>query len=256
MIGRVIARPFVGTTEGRLPAHAEPQGFRHSSAGRQHPRSLRRVRPPGRHCRQDRRHLRAPEHRHRTQGRIERRSCLAGGRQPPVAPRRRLHLRQSRRFRYGVWAPPRRAGLRSLPGGVRSAAARYRSCACAGRHVADRRDHGNDPTWTGTDHTRERAPVMIGGPGLPPGVAGVRATFADVGATVASHLRCRRRRPARRSLRRDPFDREFVVPHDAGDHRLLEVHAPQEERRIGLQLRMLLPESRESPLAILALRNW
>ncbi len=50
-------------------------------------------------------------------------------------------------------------------------------------------DHGNDPTWTGTDHTRERAPVMIGVPGLPPGVAGVRATFADVGATVASHLR-------------------------------------------------------------------
>ena len=45
-------------------------------------------------------------------------------------------------------------------------------------------DHGNDPTWRGTDHTRERVPVVAAGA---EGAAGLRA-FADVGATVATHL--------------------------------------------------------------------
>ncbi|MDA8975797.1 phosphopentomutase [Akkermansiaceae bacterium] len=44
-------------------------------------------------------------------------------------------------------------------------------------------DHGNDPTWEGTDHTRERVPVLIHGAG--PGNGGIRETFADVGATIA-----------------------------------------------------------------------
>jgi phosphopentomutase len=46
-------------------------------------------------------------------------------------------------------------------------------------------DHGNDPTWAGTDHTRERVPVVGWG-------AGARAVgqvaFADVGASVAGWL--------------------------------------------------------------------
>jgi phosphopentomutase len=46
-------------------------------------------------------------------------------------------------------------------------------------------DHGNDPTWTGTDHTRERVPVVAKGPYT--GQIGIRA-FADVGASVAAHL--------------------------------------------------------------------
>lgn len=41
-------------------------------------------------------------------------------------------------------------------------------------------DHGNDPTWTGTDHTRERVPVLFRGAGS----HGIRESFADVGATV------------------------------------------------------------------------
>ncbi|MGE0503316.1 MAG: phosphopentomutase [Rhizobiaceae bacterium] len=49
-------------------------------------------------------------------------------------------------------------------------------------------DHGNDPTWRGTDHTRERVPVMGFAPGMKGGSAGVRPTFADIGATVAEHL--------------------------------------------------------------------
>ncbi|MEM8591507.1 MAG: phosphopentomutase [Pseudomonadota bacterium] len=57
-------------------------------------------------------------------------------------------------------------------------------------------DHGNDPTWHGTDHTRERVPVLIhrvGDPGgaLPP------MGFADVGATVAAHLDVESQGPGR-----------------------------------------------------------
>jgi phosphopentomutase len=49
-------------------------------------------------------------------------------------------------------------------------------------------DHGNDPTWRGTDHTRERVPVIGTGPGLTGGDIGVRPTFADIGETVGEHL--------------------------------------------------------------------
>jgi phosphopentomutase len=46
-------------------------------------------------------------------------------------------------------------------------------------------DHGNDPTWRGTDHTRERVPVFA--PNAR-GLLDVRDTFADVAATVAAHF--------------------------------------------------------------------
>ncbi len=51
-------------------------------------------------------------------------------------------------------------------------------------------DHGNDPTKSETtDHTREYVPVLAAGPGLRRGVAlGTRASFADIGATVAQAL--------------------------------------------------------------------
>lgn len=45
-------------------------------------------------------------------------------------------------------------------------------------------DHGNDPTWTGTDHTRERVPLLVKGLGAPRNL-GTRHTFADVAATLA-----------------------------------------------------------------------
>ncbi len=48
-------------------------------------------------------------------------------------------------------------------------------------------DHGNDPTHPGTDHTRERVPVLCAGPGLRPRGIGLVA-FADVGETIAAHL--------------------------------------------------------------------
>ncbi|MAM60665.1 phosphopentomutase [Maritimibacter sp. UBA3975] len=46
-------------------------------------------------------------------------------------------------------------------------------------------DHGNDPTWVGTDHTRERVPVLCQGIGMRK--LGLIA-FADVAASVAEHL--------------------------------------------------------------------
>lgn len=49
-------------------------------------------------------------------------------------------------------------------------------------------DHGCDPTWRGTDHTRERVPVLIFGPNIRSRSIGVRDTYADIGETVAAHL--------------------------------------------------------------------
>ena len=50
-------------------------------------------------------------------------------------------------------------------------------------------DHGNDPTYTGTDHTREYVPLVTMVKGGKTGVdLGTRATFADVGRTIADHF--------------------------------------------------------------------
>ncbi|MGI9401205.1 MAG: phosphopentomutase [Rhizobiaceae bacterium] len=49
-------------------------------------------------------------------------------------------------------------------------------------------DHGNDPTWHGTEHTREQVPVLAWSPGIEARYAGTLKTFADIGATVADHL--------------------------------------------------------------------
>jgi phosphopentomutase len=49
-------------------------------------------------------------------------------------------------------------------------------------------DHGNDPTWRGTDHTRENVPVLAFGPGIAGRPAGHLETFADVGQTLAAWL--------------------------------------------------------------------
>jgi phosphopentomutase len=48
-------------------------------------------------------------------------------------------------------------------------------------------DHGNDPTYTGTDHTRERVPLLAVGGGVAADL-GIREGFADVGATAAGWL--------------------------------------------------------------------
>ncbi|MBN9668842.1 phosphopentomutase [Roseibium aggregatum] len=49
-------------------------------------------------------------------------------------------------------------------------------------------DHGCDPTWRGTDHTREHVPVLATGPGFRGKCIGARKTYADIGESVAHHL--------------------------------------------------------------------
>lgn len=49
-------------------------------------------------------------------------------------------------------------------------------------------DHGCDPTWRGTDHTREHIPFLAFGPKIPSRFIGRRDTFADIGQTIAYHL--------------------------------------------------------------------
>ena len=49
-------------------------------------------------------------------------------------------------------------------------------------------DHGNDPTWTGTDHTREYVPLLVYSKKIGKGNLGTRKTFADIGATIAENF--------------------------------------------------------------------
>ncbi len=58
-------------------------------------------------------------------------------------------------------------------------------------------DHGNDPTWAGTEHTRERVPVLCAGLGA--GALG-QVDFADVAASVAAHLGIKERGEGRSFL--------------------------------------------------------
>jgi phosphopentomutase len=49
-------------------------------------------------------------------------------------------------------------------------------------------DHGCDPTWPGSDHTRECVPILAFGQQMARAAIGKRASFADMGATIADHL--------------------------------------------------------------------
>lgn len=49
-------------------------------------------------------------------------------------------------------------------------------------------DHGCDPTWPGTDHTREHIPMIFFGPKIQAKALGVSDSFCDIGQTIASHL--------------------------------------------------------------------
>ena len=49
-------------------------------------------------------------------------------------------------------------------------------------------DHGCDPTWPGSDHTREHIPVLVYGKSVAPGSLGLRRSFADIGQSLSAHL--------------------------------------------------------------------
>ena len=49
-------------------------------------------------------------------------------------------------------------------------------------------DHGNDPAWSGTDHTREKIPVLFSGADVKVAQLEPMATFADIGRTIADYM--------------------------------------------------------------------
>lgn len=63
-------------------------------------------------------------------------------------------------------------------------------------------DHGNDPTFRGTDHTREYVPLLVYTPRIRRGRAlDIRKTFADVGATIAHNF----------NVQMPPFGESFLT---------------------------------------------
>jgi len=55
-------------------------------------------------------------------------------------------------------------------------------------HLFITADHGNDPTFKGTDHTRERVPILWFSPNVTPKNIGLRNSFADIGQSIAELL--------------------------------------------------------------------
>lgn len=54
-------------------------------------------------------------------------------------------------------------------------------------------DHGNDPTATGTDHTREYIPILIYGKKIKKGInIGTRHSFSDIGSTIAEAFKVKK----------------------------------------------------------------
>ena len=49
-------------------------------------------------------------------------------------------------------------------------------------------DHGCDPSWTGSDHTRENVPVLVYGQSITPVSLGKRKSFSDIGQTIAEYF--------------------------------------------------------------------
>lgn len=49
-------------------------------------------------------------------------------------------------------------------------------------------DHGNDPSWPGTDHTREQVPVLAFGSKINPGARGPHTSFTVIADQIAAHL--------------------------------------------------------------------
>ena len=49
-------------------------------------------------------------------------------------------------------------------------------------------DHGCDPTFRGSDHTREYIPILVAGSSIKPGSIGIRSSFTDIGSTIEELL--------------------------------------------------------------------
>ena len=207
-LGRVIARPFVGSpgafrrTANRhdyaLPPTADTLLDRLATAGIPGPSPSARSRTcsPGGASRASCTPRPTTRAWTRSSGAVDGRAA-------------RTRLREPRRLRRAVRASQRRRRVRGQPRAVRCAA--RRSCCRRSRHddlLVLTADHGNDPTTPSTDHSREYVPLLVVGPR----VRGRRRprrrapTFADLGQTLAERVR-RRAARARPQLPGDAISR-------------------------------------------------
>ena len=132
-------------------------------------------------------------------------------------------------FDTHVRPPQRRRRLRRQPRALRRAAGR-RCCRAlrADDLLVVTADHGNDPTTPSTDHSREYVPLLVAGARVRAGVdLGTRATFADLGQTLADNLRRRRRWRTARAF--CEILEQVAVPsiREALEQREREILAPQ-----------------------------
>ncbi len=102
----------------------------------------------------------------------------------------RFDLFQSGRLRHALRAPPRHRRVLQRRWSIL-----IRVCRRLKRRCADDElmmitaDHGNDPTFPGSDHTREYAPLLVYGKRARPGVnLGTRESLADIGQTIAENF--------------------------------------------------------------------
>ena len=188
-VGRVIARPFIGTSRATFRRTPNRKDFPIPA-----PAAIcwiaRRGGSRDRHARQDRRHLWPSRDGARDQGPRQRCDRRRAARDAGHARGRRARLRQSRRFRYGFRTSPR---CRRLCGGARSLRppiAAHSRAAAAGRSSRHHRRPRQRSDRAAAPTTRARTcRSCASGAGLAGRTQPLRETFADVGQSIAAHLR-------------------------------------------------------------------
>ena len=185
-IGRVIARPFVGA----------PGAFRRTYNRRDYslvppaPTLLDHLVDAGQRGdrrRQDLRHLRGPRPFALAPQRGERRRAAAdaGGATDPRAGLLFVNLVDFDML-YGHRNDV--AGFARALAELDAWLPAFENALAPGDVAFITADHGNNPTTPGTDHTRERVPLLAFGPGVRPVPLGIRSSFCDLGQTIAAAL--------------------------------------------------------------------
>ena len=188
-VGRVIARPFVGAP-GAFTRTANRHDYALEPTGETLLDLLTARRHPGHRDRQDERSVCRPRHQRSMPTSQRRPRAWTRSLEAMTRDAGRPDLRQPRRLRHAVRPSQRRRRLRRQPRALRRAA---RARVLAGCATSDllvvTADHGNDPTTPSTDHSREYVPLLLTGARVRAGVdLGTRATFADLGQTLADNF--------------------------------------------------------------------
>ncbi len=109
-------------------------------------------------------------------------------------------------------------------------------------------DHGNDPTYPGTDHTREYVPILISGKPIRQSVnLGVRDTFADLAATVADIFGVKRPSAGR------SFKSQIIDSPETASHQQLQTLIQNDPALIAgiIDHTLLRPDASESDVQTL-----